>query len=95
MLHCCECEPVTVTMVRARLWPATPRFPRLAFSFDLLDWVEALLLECQVAVRDFCGALFFKCPYIIQEVCTMCLVREYDSIVLHMLGCREETSTLQ
>jgi len=60
-------------------------FPRLAFSFDLLDWVEALLLECQVAVKEFCGALFFKCPYIIQKVFTMCLEREGHTIVMHML----------
>ena len=89
MLHYCECEPVSVTMVCARLWPAIPQFPRLAFSFGLLDWVEALLLECQVAVKEFCGALFFKCPYIIQKVFTMCLVRECHTIVMYMLVYRE------
>jgi len=51
-------------MVRARLWPATPQFPRLAFTFELLDWAEALLLECQVALQDLCRALHFKCPRI-------------------------------
>jgi len=35
-------------MVRARLWPAKPQQPSLAFTFELLDWVETLLLECQV-----------------------------------------------
>ena len=55
-----------MTMVRARMWPASPQFPRLAFSFELMDWVEALLLECQVAVKEFCGALYFKCPYVIR-----------------------------
>ena len=58
-------------MARARMWPASPPFPRLAFSFDLLDWVEALMLECQVAVREFCGALIFKCPYILKKVITL------------------------
>ena len=50
---CCQCEPVAVTMIRARLWPAYPSNPHLAFTFDLLDWAEALLLECQVALRTF------------------------------------------
>ena len=56
LLHCCDCEP---DMVRARMWPASPQFPRLAFSFEMMDWVEALLLECPVAVKEFCalGAL--------------------------------------
>ena len=42
-----------MTMVRARMWPASPQYPRLAFSFEMMDWVEALLLECQVAVKEF------------------------------------------
>ena len=67
--RCCQCEPVAVTMVRARLWPATPQFPRLAFTFELLDWAEALLLECQVALQDLCKALCFKCPCIAIKVC--------------------------
>ena len=66
---CCDCEPLAVTMVRARLWPASPRFPQLAFTFELLDWAEVLLLECQVALSDFCRALYFKCPFLVNEVC--------------------------
>ena len=60
-----------MTMARAKMWPASPQFPRLAFSFGLLDWVEALMLECQVAVKEFCGALIFKCPHIIRKVRTL------------------------
>ena len=55
-------------MARARLWPASPHNPHLAFSFDLLNWAEALLLECQVAMKDFCKALHFKCPHFIFKV---------------------------
>lgn len=65
---CCSCEPLAVTMARARMWPATPHNPRIAFSFELLDWAEALLLECQVALKDFHAALCFKCPYIFEKV---------------------------
>lgn len=66
---CCDCESVCTTMVRARLWPSSPRFPKLAFTFDLLDWAEALLLECQVAVGEFCKALYFKCPMLVVKGC--------------------------
>ena len=68
MFSCCDCEPTVVTMVRARLWPASPRFPKLAFTFELLEWAEALLLECQVALGDFCKALHFKSPHLIDKV---------------------------
>ena len=57
-------------MVRARLWPATPQHPRLAFCFEVLDWAEALLLECQVALKDFCKAMEFKCPLLVAKVLT-------------------------
>ena len=30
-----------------------------AFSFQLLDWVEALFLECQVSMQDFAAAFEF------------------------------------
>lgn len=65
---CCSCEPLAVTMARARLWPATPYNPRICFTFDLLDWAEALMLECQVSLKDFCASLCFKCPYLFEKV---------------------------
>jgi hypothetical protein len=37
----------------------------LAFTFELLDWAEALLLECQVSLLDFCKVLWFKCPHLV------------------------------
>ena len=66
-LMCCQCEPVVATMVRARLWPASPHRPHLAFTFELLDWAEALFLECQVSLMDFCKACF-KCPHLVVKV---------------------------
>ena len=55
----CDCEPFPVSLVRARLWPASPSFPKYAFSctFRLLDWAEPLLLKCHVSLKDFCRAL--------------------------------------
>ena len=64
----CKCEPLVVTMVRARLWPASPQNPHYAFTFELLDWAEALLLECQVALKDFCQALYFRCQHLTIKV---------------------------
>ena len=60
----CGCEDLVVTLVKARLWPATPFNPRLVFTFDLLDWAEALLLESQTALKDFCMSLSYRCPFL-------------------------------
>ena len=59
----CECEPLALTLARAQLWPASPTYPRYAFSFSLLDWAESLLREFQVALKDFCHTLYFRCPF--------------------------------
>ncbi len=64
----CNCEPITITLARAKLWPATPHNPRYAFSFNLLDLAESLMLECQVALKDFCNALKFLCPFQLLKV---------------------------
>ena len=55
--HFCGCEQEAETLLRSRLFPATPKHPQLAFDFSLLDWFEALLLECQVSAQDFVAAL--------------------------------------
>lgn len=64
-------------MARMRLWPATPHNPRICFTFDLLDWVEALMLECQVPLKDFCASLHFKCPYFFEKVSIKMLLDVY------------------
>ncbi|XP_028417867.1 uncharacterized protein LOC114542545 [Dendronephthya gigantea] len=64
----CPCEAFPVSLARIRLWPTSSKQPRFAVSFDLLDWMEALLLECQVSVSDFCKALDVKMPkYVIKK----------------------------
>ena len=70
LIVCCDFKPLSLTLVRARLWPASSYYPRYVFSFNLLDWAELLLLECQVALKDFCQALYFRCPYSIVKVMT-------------------------
>lgn len=66
----CACEPVVISLARARLWPSSPQQPQIVFTFELMDWAEALLLECQVALKDFCKALYFKCQHLISKVST-------------------------
>ena len=58
-----------MTLVRLHYWPATPTRPSTAFSFQLLDWIEALLLECQVSLHDVSAALRYQMERrVIQEV---------------------------
>ena len=53
----CSCESEAETLLKAFLFPATPKRPHLAFSFALLDWLEALMLESHVSAKDFTDAL--------------------------------------
>ena len=55
----CTCTSEAQTLLQAGFFPATPSRPRLAFALELLDLLEALLLECQVAVQDFVSALYY------------------------------------
>lgn len=55
----CGCTSEAVTLISAGLFPATPKQPKLAFTFALLDLFEALLLECQVSAQDFVAAIGF------------------------------------
>ena len=66
----CSCESEVETLLRAHLFPATPKQPQLAFCFKLFDWYEALLLECQVAVQDFVSALNVLTSSNLLQVCS-------------------------
>lgn len=67
----CKCRSDTLTLVELGYWPATPSRPKVAFSFAFLDWMEALLLECQVVVQDYCNAVEFLLKNRLNEVCTL------------------------
>ena len=54
-------------MVRACLLPSSPQRPHFAFSFELLNWAESLLLEAQVSLNDFCKAITFKCQHLLTK----------------------------
>lgn len=53
----CKCEPEAVTLVRYNMWPATPKNPTLAIHRDLMEWLQALLLEGCIGVDAFCRAI--------------------------------------
>ncbi|XP_066294857.1 uncharacterized protein [Branchiostoma lanceolatum] len=53
----CEHEADACTLLRFGLWAATADRPQTAFSTELLEWLTALTLECQVSVKGFCNAV--------------------------------------
>ena len=53
------CESDCIKLIRLHYWPATSSKPLVAFTFHFLDWLEALLLECQVAVQDMTQAISY------------------------------------
>lgn len=55
----CPCTSEAQTLLQAGFFPATATRPRLAFALELLDLLEALVLECQVALQDFVSALHY------------------------------------
>ena len=63
MFEFCNCETDMETLCRANYWPATPKIPTMAFHFDFMNLMEALLLECQVAAKDFSAAIKHKTEF--------------------------------
>jgi len=53
----CQCEPEPVTLVRLRLWPSSPKTPRVAFCMGLMEFQRLLFLEAQVSILSFCSTL--------------------------------------
>lgn len=51
------CNDETETLVKHKLFPATPISPNVAFSFDLLDFYQCLLLEAHTPYLAFCRVL--------------------------------------
>ncbi|KAJ8308655.1 hypothetical protein KUTeg_013529 [Tegillarca granosa] len=53
----CKCEEPAVTLMRYRLWPATPQKPRIAFDLRFMEILSALQLECHMSAKSFCDAM--------------------------------------
>ncbi len=77
-------------MVRARLWPSSPQRPQFAFSFEFLNWAEALLLEAQVSLNDFCKAIAFKCKHPLTKASVIFFIIKYIKYYC-IGGFRDET----
>ena len=69
----CKCYSEVETLVCLKLFPATPQRPTMAFCFELLDLLEVLLLECQVAVKDFTAAVTYlgSSPFVQVYACKL------------------------
>lgn len=65
----CTCECDAVTLIKFNYWPGSPVNPNVAFSFEFMDLLEALLLECQVAVQDFTQAWSYLITQKLIKVC--------------------------
>ena len=79
----CSCEEDAITLMRLQYWPATPVRPSTAFSFQLLDWLEALLLECQVSLHDVSAAVqFLNDKKVVCEVSIIIIIIVYKIIIL-------------
>ena len=55
----CACIDEPQALIQAGFFPDSPKRPQLAFDMNLFDLLQALLLECQVAVKDFVSALMY------------------------------------
>ena len=67
----CKCKLDAHRLMELGYWPATPSRPVVAFSMSLMDWMEATLLECQIAVQDFMRAL------------KMLITEKFDLVILY------------
>ncbi|XP_065893500.1 uncharacterized protein [Dysidea avara] len=52
----CSCECDAVKLIKFDYWPGTPVTPFVAFSFEFMNLLDSLLVECHVPVQDFTQA---------------------------------------
>ena len=57
---CCKCESPSVTLIRHGLWPATPVQPKLAFTFEFMEWLRCLRLRAHASTHKFSEAVKSK-----------------------------------
>ncbi len=80
----CKCKNDSLRIMELGYWPASPSRPVLAFSFSFLDWLEALLLECQIAVNDYCDAVEFLLKDKMKSVCQNISINIISTNILGM-----------
>eukprot|EP00794_Sanderia_malayensis_P000873 gene873-168_t len=62
MVKVVDAQARCIFFVKQRLWPATSKLPRLAFTFEFMDLLESFFLESQVSVTSFCAAITLLTP---------------------------------
>ena len=74
-----------MTLIGMGLFPATPKQPKLVFTFALLDLFEALLLECQVSAQDFVAAIgVLSDAHIVDKISN---TGEIGTVLMAFTGC--------
>ena len=56
-METCACKPDGYFFIKQRFWPATPAFPRMAFTFQFMDLLKSLFIESQTSVSSFCASI--------------------------------------
>ena len=69
----CSCLSEIYILIGLQRFLATLKKPSLVFSFRLLDWLEAMTLECQVATQDYVTALDLLYKNKQLKVCYTCM----------------------
>lgn len=65
----CNCQSDVVTLLKLRLWAASPKRPTVAFHLDLMEWMRIMFLETQTSLRSMCQMLpWLSSPFLQQMV---------------------------
>jgi hypothetical protein len=57
VIEFCKCNDLITTLIQFDLWPASPVSPDVAFHIPMLNMMQSLVLECQVAVMKVIDAM--------------------------------------
>ena len=79
------CHTKLERLIQLRLWPATPISPELVFTFDLMEHVHILILECQVSLHNIAHML----SNLIEKCCVAIPI--FHSYA-HIASCQHEYS---
>jgi len=60
ILNFCQCLPFLHPLVKCGFLPASASNVTTAVSMQLLDWLEALMLESHISMLGFCKAVMWK-----------------------------------
>lgn len=71
------------TLIKHKLFPSTPINPQVAFSFELFDIYQELLLEAHVPYLSFCRVL--ESLFSDQEISRVKIENLYNNIIILLL----------